>query len=253
VTADQIRALAALLPEESACFDADRPSWPTDREGRREARISFALARPDFAWLVANTFAEQGRLVPSSVQIPAIRRANYHLLGYRDPGIAEAVSLMHLNQGLRRLVLNGLLCARDVDLPGIAGHLSLKEETVALYTDLFYNVRPRLDERAYILRVLYAGTRIGQVNGVENDWKNPEMIFPRVGYEYGARAVLKLAGRIPLGDGVDVAGSLENLGRETVGNARKLVGLGHLNRAKSPGIRRAQKLATARRKQREQS
>ena len=167
MTADQIRALAASLPEDAACFDADRPSWPLDQEGRREARTSFALARPDFGWLVASSFAEQGRLVPACVQFPAIRRANYHLLGYPDHGIAEALSLMHPNQGLRRLVLNGMLCARDVDLPGIAGHLSLKKETVALYTDLFFNVRPRLDERAYILRILCAETRIGQVNGVE--------------------------------------------------------------------------------------
>jgi hypothetical protein len=138
----------------------------SESQGGRDAhqpqgldRISFALARPDFAWLVASGFAGQGRLVPSAVQIPAIRRANYHLLGYPDHGIAEALSLVHPNQGLRRVVLNGLLCSPDVDLPGIAGHLSLKEKTVALYADLFFNVRPRLDERAYILRILYPGTR----------------------------------------------------------------------------------------------
>ncbi|MHC1764891.1 MAG: hypothetical protein AB9869_11410 [Verrucomicrobiia bacterium] len=124
MTAAQIRALAASLPDGSPCFDADRPSWPLDREGRRDARISFALARPDFGWVVASSFAEHGRLIPACVQNPAIRRANYHLLGYRDPGIGEALSLMHPNQGLRRIVLNGLLCARDVDLSGIGGQPS---------------------------------------------------------------------------------------------------------------------------------
>jgi hypothetical protein len=249
VTADQIRALEASIRESLGSIPGGAAPWPSDPE----ARLDFFLSRLDIGWLVVKHFADSGLLLPASVGIPVLRRANYHLLGYADSRIAEAFSLHSSSQHMRRFTLNGLLCCRGVDVAEISRRLSLNAQAISDYAELYYNVRDRLEERPYLLRLLFPGSRIEQVRGVEENWKRLEITFPRVGYEYGPDAVMKLAGALQLGAKVDVEASLEKFGREVVGNARMLVGMGDLNRRKSPGVRRAVRLAVARRKRRDQS
>ena len=60
-----------------------------------------------------------------------------------------------------RQVLQGLLCARDISLEGIASQLELDAEVVKLFSALFFNVRDRGD--GFLASVLFPETRLGAV------------------------------------------------------------------------------------------
>ena len=218
----------------------------TDREQRRQARLTAALNDPVFGWKVAQCFADQRRLVPPSIRIPAIRRANYHLCGQYDQAVAEAEALTHPSQHLRRVMLKGFLFARDIDPAGIAGYLSVNEETIGLYSDLFFNVRDRLEDRWYISGIVYPETRLGGILEVEKECEISELIFIRVGHEQGWKAVAKLAGLMTLAEDRDADKTLDELEKQVAGFGTMLAGIGHLHKEKSPGINHAMTLLRAR-------
>jgi hypothetical protein len=112
---------------------------------------------------VAKTYADQGLLIPSAIQIPTIRRANFHLLGYPDLTVKDAIVLTRPQLKQVELMLKGLLCSRDISLPEIASYLSLPTAVVNTYSDLFFNVNDRLDDTWHMAGIAYPETRIGQV------------------------------------------------------------------------------------------
>jgi hypothetical protein len=237
VTAEQIRVLVLAIPEGSLCFRTARcDPWGPDRKSRREAQTAYALSEPRFGWYVAKTFADHGQLIPAGVRVAAIRRANYHLLGYTDQAVKEALELIQPRKRYLEVILKGLLASRDIDIPGIAKYLSIRPETVGIYSDLFFNVHDRLEDDWYMSGIAYPETRLGQVLEAEQDGDDLELTFIRAGYSGSWQDVARLAGSAPIADDEDLEFGLEKLEREIVGNAEMLSWMGHLNREKSPGI-----------------
>jgi hypothetical protein len=99
---------------------------------------------------------------------------------------------------MMREVLQGLLCARDISLEGIASLLELDLSVVKLYEGLFFDVRNR--ESSFALNTIFPQTRLGAVREAELDYNEVHLMLMRVGRDYGWKEVARLAGLRPLED-----------------------------------------------------
>ena len=180
--------------------------------------------------------------LPPSLRDPHIRRAYRYLEGNRDEQMAQANALkVSANCNNTRQVLQGLLCARDISLEGIALQIELDAEVVRLFSALFFNVRERGD--GFRASVMFPETRLGAVVEAEKDFDDFERTLMRVGRERGWKDVARLAGLRPMEDeGESSETMLADMERTVAANARMLALAGHLNRKESPGIRHGKTL-----------
>ena len=127
-----------LLPPDSAAFG------PKTRPQAPHMHWAEATNDPHWAWRIAVHHHQSLEPLPASLSDPNVRRAYRYLEGARDDQVGMAHSIRtSLDAGMMREVLQGLLCARDISLEGIASLLELDLGVVKLYEDLFFNVRNR--------------------------------------------------------------------------------------------------------------
>jgi hypothetical protein len=201
-----------------------------------------AMNNREWGWCVAMTHHASGEPLPPSLRDPRIRRAYRYLEGARDDQMAQAHALKASpNCMATRRVLQGLLCARDISLEGIASLLELDAEEVRLFEALFFNVRERGD--AFRASVLFPETRIGAVVEAELNYDEADLMLMRVGRDYGWREVARLAGLHTMEDEAEsTEDALADMEKTMAANARMLARAGHLNREDSPGIRHGKTL-----------
>ena len=93
--------------------------------------------------------------------------------GTRDKALAFAYQIQTEAAWTHtRITLQGLLCARDISLEGIAMKLGLELDVVKLYEGLFFNVRNR--EGAFAINTIFPQTRLGAVR--ELNWTTMKWI-----------------------------------------------------------------------------
>ena len=201
-----------------------------------------AMNNHAWGWRVAMTHHASGEPLPPSLRDSHIRRAYRYLQGNRDDQMAQAHALRTSPNCMAiRRVLQGLLCARDISLEGIASLLELDADVVKLFEALFFNVRERSD--SFCAGVMFPETRIGAVVEAEMDYHETDLMLMRVGRERGWKDVARLAGLRPMQDeGESSEMMLADMERTIAANARMLALAGHLNRKDSPGIRHGKTL-----------
>lgn len=158
--------------------------------------------------------------------------------------MAQALALALRNtQNLAtiRFILQGLLCAKDISLEGIATRLELPVDVVRLYEALFFSVRSR--GGAYGVSRAFPQSRLGAVTEAEKGCDEFEQILMRIGRDYGWREVARMAGLIPIEETDESSEAmLADTERTMAANARMLARAGHLNRPNSAGIRHGKSL-----------
>jgi len=234
-----------VLPADSVAYNCSPPV-----NGRKSKnppmpahlRLGEAMNNPQWGWRVAVTHHASAEPLPPSLRDPHIRRAYRYLQGARDDQMAQAHALKASpNCMTTRRVLQGLLCARDISLEGIASLLELDAEVVKLFEALFFNVRERGD--AFRASVMFPETRIGAVVEAEMDYHETELTLMRTGRDYGWKEVARLAGLRTIEDEAESTdSSLADMEHTVAANARMLARAGHLNRKDSPGIRHGKSL-----------
>src|SRR5262249_46650398 len=108
--------------------------------------------------------------------------ADREQLALEFPGLAEAHSV-YTGELLRRAGLEARLLAGSDDFT-IAGKLGLSPAAVAVYHDLYFDVRPHLNAHAYVLGVVLGGKPFG---GLTLD--DRETILKTLGYQLDDKAV----------------------------------------------------------------
>jgi hypothetical protein len=234
-----------VLPADSVAYRCNPPLFGRkSKNPPMAAHLRWADAMNDrqWAWRVAMTHHASREPLPASLRDPHIRRAYRYLQGARDEQMAMAHALKASPDCKNmRQVLQGLLCARDISLEGIALQLELDAEVVKLFEALFFNVRDRGD--GFRASVLFPETRLGTVVEMEKDFDDPERTLMRVGRERGWKDVARLAGLISMEDADESTETmLADMERTVAANARMLALAGHLNRKDSPGIRHGKTL-----------
>ncbi len=234
-----------VLPADSVAYRCNPPvngRKTNDPPMPAHLRWGEAMNNREWGWRVAMTHHASGEPLPPSLRDPSIRRAYRYLRGARDEQMAQAHALKASPNCLTiRRVLQGLLCARDISLEGIAALLELDAEVVRLFEALFFNVRERSD--SFSASVMFPETRIGAVVEAEMDYHENDLTLMRTGRDYGWEEVARLAGLRTMEDADESSETvLADLEKTIAANARMLARAGHLNRKDSPGIRHGKTL-----------
>jgi hypothetical protein len=154
-----------LLPADSVAYRCNRPVFGRKTKNPPMAahlRWAEAMNDPQWGWRVAMTHHASEEPLPPSLRDPYIRRAYRYLHGNRDDQMAVARALKESSHcDKTRRVLQGLLCARDISIQGIASLLELDPEVVRLFEALFFKVRERGE--AFRTGVMFPEARIGAI------------------------------------------------------------------------------------------
>jgi hypothetical protein len=180
--------------------------------------------------------------LPASIRDQNVRRAYRYLQGNRDHPMAMARGIQtEAAFSGTRAVLEGLLCARDISMDGIASLLGLEADVVQLYVGLFFDIRNR--EGSFALSTIFPLTRLGAVAEAAMGADDFARSLMRVGRDYGWKAVAQLAGLLTVEGGDETPETmLADMERTMAANARMLARAGHLNRPNSAGIRHGKSL-----------
>ncbi|MEN9576439.1 MAG: hypothetical protein RL514_4294 [Verrucomicrobiota bacterium] len=111
-----------------------------------------------------------------------------------------------------RNILDALLLAEDIPLAAVADHLQISEEVVEAYEALYWNVRDRKAEKAYLNALLYPTGWQAAMRDAKPNAEGDRLRLLRAGAQNDVEEVLALAGfkrRREQGTLVDKRGELE--------------------------------------------
>jgi hypothetical protein len=146
-----IQSLLPLVPRECSFLD------PANIGAVQPSRYVALANSPDFGWQFVKAFHETNQPLPVAVTDPYLLRL-YDYLAEGDPfddfNMGQIIGLNDVDTGLRCLIKAYLLIP-DESFRKAAQRLHLPEEFVEGYHTIFFNVRPRLNEAAFIQAVFY--------------------------------------------------------------------------------------------------
>lgn len=148
-----------------------------------------------FGWMFVQSFLESTENFPVDVTEPVLQRA-YSLLHYgtRDPEIEMAIMIDRGPSKVMRNLLRCFLIDRKYGVDQIAYALCLRPMAVAAYNDLFFNIRGRRNDTAYVIHQVYPETR--QVEMVQDYQliEDPGMQMLRAAYNGNLQVAVNWGG-----------------------------------------------------------
>jgi hypothetical protein len=148
--------------------------------------------------------------------------------GIERPHVVEAYRLASPACSGQAAILDSMLVSLETPLERISELLGRSVESLRQYADLFFNVRDRADDPAYLANIVYPGTRLAGL-----DASNPLGVRQQLlqaGYEQGAEDVAYLAGLHGNRDDVVVKDAVGGLERQLLTRATMRVRHGQLDR-----------------------
>ena len=247
MTAKTIRELTRYLPVDGPYPNATcSVRGPTERSFR-ELCLAVCLNDPEFGYNFVMAFVNNGRTIPPGVLDINLRRAFYYFTrNSSDDVMCEAYALVHPANTAKRRILNALLICQDTNLTQIAEVLSLPENVVGVYEQLWFNVRDRIGEKSYIAFLVFPQTRFESTEQEPGDEQDYAQALLRAGHNFGSQEVLYMAGLTATRNSIDrVAGSSGEFESILMGDALTRVRHGGANAKIAPAIDRAKTLVAA--------
>ena len=211
----RIRELIALLPPGSAYPATPRrsPFQPARQEPAE--RFAMAMRDPAFGASFVGAFIEKRRWLPTSVrEWPLLQLFLTRAFKVTEPLMLEVESFRTETRRQECDILDALLLADDIALAGIADLLATREEVVEAYEMLFFNVRDRKCEKAFLNGLLFSAGWQAAIRDAKPNAEGDRLRLLQAGAMEGADAVLELAGfkaKINMDTLVDTRGELERL------------------------------------------
>jgi len=242
-----ILELLQYIPKNSRHFDALTIS-DGDSYGYRQEEVElFATCYRDtaFRWHFVRSFVDIDEPLPEEVEDKYIKRLYKYLTGdHKDEYVMAAVSIAKNMPDMYQAGLKAMLLDPEATAEKISAIIGFEVPVVYIYEKLFFNVRDRLGEHAYIASIPYPDGRIGVVSAGEDYLRNPSEELMRVGYNNGmeqAAYALGLKNTVVTEDFANVAKKLENL---FMSNALFLAQNGYMDTF-HPGIQHAKQIIAA--------
>ena len=196
----QISQLAELIPTEVKLYAGDgQPTTnPHTIQNRFIENVAHALIDPAFGWKYATAFAASKLPLPSSVFSFSIRRAwDYVMMGHCCEDLRDALILREEPMKLKRALLEALLIIPTLTLGLIAELTGVSVAAVKIFTELWFDVRDRMNDVCFIANIVYPQTR--QVELQADYWKTvtPEQLLLRAAHNTDSvEVVLELFGEV---------------------------------------------------------
>jgi hypothetical protein len=242
MTADQINLLLDDWPPPARRSSLDVPHMfvPPVEPFKAADERGRLLQMPDLGWRFARRLARTPA-TPKLLASPAFKwvRAATALLRDGQPGKDKAARRVAEAGAVRerpdlRPVLHAALIAPDATTGTVATGLGLDADVVECYSDLFFNVVDRRDEKSYLRALVHPRTRLAEIED-EGDHAAVDLALLRVAFHTDLNTLLTAAG---YGGGPAPADDPRELSRrlmtDVMANARPLVAAGWLNRNKPP-------------------
>jgi hypothetical protein len=243
MTANLVNQLLDEWPPPTArpCISVSTMFGPPVVPFKAAAERDRLLQLPDLGW----RFARRQAGLPGSPKFlaaPTFKwvRAATTLLRDGHPGKDKALRCVAEACALRerpdlRPVLHAALITPDATSATVAAGLGLDPEVVECYSDLFFNVMDRRDEKSYVRALVHPRTRLAEIED-EGDHAAVDLALMRVAFHTDLATLLAAAG---YGGGpAEAADDPRELSRrlmaDVMANARPLVAAGWLNRSKPP-------------------
>ena len=173
----------------------DGRPWPFRHPGAvtREDREARSLADPAFGARFVLAIHELDIPLPDWLHEDSVRHAYQYIHhGIERPHVLEAYRLASPRGSELAAVLDGMLVSLETPLERIAELLGRPVESLRQYADLFFNVRDRADDPAYVANIVYPGTRLASLDASNPPGVRQQLL--QAGYEQGAEQVAFLAG-----------------------------------------------------------
>jgi hypothetical protein len=247
MTARHIRELTRYLRADGPYPGAVHSEQGSFGRSFRELCLAVCLNDPQFGYNFVMSFVTSGRTIPPGVLDMNLRRAFYYFArNTNDDVMSEAYALVHPANAANQRILNALLLCRDMKLGQIAEVLSLPENAVSVYEQLWFNVRDRLGDKSFIASLVFPQTLfVSKEQDPEEDRDYAQALL-RAAVKYGADEVLYMSGLTPSRSAsVQVGKSAEEFEGLLMDAALTLVRHGRANDKTAPAIDRAKTLVAA--------
>ncbi len=159
-------------------------------------KLAIAVHDPAFGWHFIRAFVDLQKDMPVQISDNTLRRA-YSVESRReyDPPVLEAIGLAFFpGYTYSRYLLEAGLLDPTVSFDRLALLLSLSVDTVEVYDQLFFNVRDRLRDRAYLGKLAWP---YGMQVELQPDYARREdlgMLMRRASFHHGFESALEMAG-----------------------------------------------------------
>lgn len=250
MTLDRIYELVSLLPPEST-YPHSAPLPLHDHMGRstrslEQDRRAAARTDPRFGWKFVMCFVRLGLKLPDLAKETILNRAyRYEMLHERDSLISEAILLDHRLMSFARNVIQASLIIEGLSYRDIGEQIGYDKEVVYAYEQLFFNVRDRRSDRAYIASLVFPDHTTVELSPHYTQMTHSNQHLMRMAWRHGAEPMLNLAGM----QARNVEHQANEMGRRLesaiMANAVQVSRLGLLNQANVPGLMHGRAIITA--------
>lgn len=197
----QVNRMMQLLPAGCrylrALPSAPRPAAP-ELDGLVD-RMVFCTHDPEFGFRFVQAHLEQG--VPMD---PTINEESLHLAynflqqtcTHEQRMVAAwAFHMSHPQCGVLSHLIKAHLICPEISYHKISQVLKVPVASVRLYEELFFNVRDRMDEPAYINGIMFPETRVPVMRPGYGEREDPHLIVLRLAYDHGIDPAMAVSGR----------------------------------------------------------
>lgn len=247
---ERILQLVDLLPAD-APYPVNAPRslinsfFTSSRSAENHRRVA---ARTDerFGWKFVMCFVRMHRYLPDLSADPILWRAyRYEAVNADDPAMAEALDLDQPRMHFVSNLVRACLIIQEMSYQDISQKTGISVEAIRIYEELFFNVRDRIDDTAYIASLVHPDHRADELNPRYARLTDAGQFLLRMAWHHGLEPMLMLAGMLKEGaesQPSEISKKLEGL---IMSNALKLSHMGLLNQNNVPGILHARNIITA--------
>lgn len=200
MTRKRIQQLSALLPTNAPYLRGHNDRYLSKMAGATNRshevlRLAVCTNDPMFGWNFIRSFVDLNIGLPCEAADEALTRGYaVEMEGWHDPYILEALSLEQAPCNYLRGLVQAMLMDPQMGISEISDRLHIDNEVLLVYDQLFFNVRDRLDERAYLAQLAFPH---GTMVEMQDDYATREsldFLMRRAVLKHGFTEAMQVAG-----------------------------------------------------------
>ena len=202
MVAQDIKEIIAIIPDDMPLY-ASVTQLTNDQAVKNQLyvkRAACALFDPAFGWKYAKALAQhKGRISSRAIRTSIPDAVNYLTHGSRNHDLHDALMFREDCMRMKRALLEALLIMPSVPLEQISKLTCMSVKAITVYSQLWFDVRDRLDDQCYVASIVWPRTRQVSLQPDYLATATPEELLLRAAHEGDLNVVLALFGAVSAG------------------------------------------------------